>query len=239
MKEKLTPKEQRLMPKKADFRQRAHSNPLVDHDLDVPIRPSLYKWDMTRAPDFIDIGCGYGGLTVDIARDYPDKCIIGMELRVQVTEYVVLRIKALREQHKETNEYNNCQCIRMNCMKFMPNFFFKQSIEKIFILFADPHFKQKKHKHRIITVSLLSEYAYILKVGGILYTATDVLDLHKWNVSHLEEHPLFEKLTEKQENDDPMKQYILNSTEESQKVSRNDGNKYFAFYRKIEDPANK
>ena len=227
---------ERLMPKKGDYRQRAHSNPLVDHDFEVPIRPSLYTWDMVREPDFVDIGCGFGGLTVDLARDYPDKCILGMELRTQVSQYVILRIEGLREQHKATKEYQNCQCIRSNSMKFMPNFFKKQSLEKLFILFADPHFKVKKHKHRIITVSLLSEYAYILKIGGILYTATDVLDLHIWNCKHIDQHPLFVKLTEEEENLDPMKTYILESTEEGKKVSRNEGDKYFAFYRRIEDP---
>eukprot|EP00835_Amoeboradix_gromovi_P001507 NODE_69_length_23719_cov_0.556689.p11 type:complete len:235 gc:universal NODE_69_length_23719_cov_0.556689:9344-10048(+) len=230
---------QRLMPKKADYRQRAHSNPLVDHDLTVPIKPSMFKWDMSNPPDYIDIGCGFGGLTVDLARDFPDKFIVGMELRVQVSQYVILRIKGLREIHKDTSQYINCQCIRMNCMKFMPNFFKKKSIEKIFILFADPHFKKQKHKHRIITVSLLAEYAYITKVGGILYTATDVLELHTWNCRHLDACALFEKLTEEEENSDPMKHYILNSTEEGKKVSRNDGPKYFAFYRRIEDPVNK
>lgn len=50
----------------------------------------------------------------------------------------------------------------------------------MFFLFPDPHFKRKKHKARIITYQLLSEYAYILRPGGLLYTATDVRDLHDW-----------------------------------------------------------
>jgi len=29
---------------------------------------------------------------------------------------------------------------------------------------------------------LLAEYAYVLKIGGLLYTATDVLDLYQWEV---------------------------------------------------------
>ena len=229
-------KEKRLMPKKADYRQRAHSNPLVDHDFIVPLKPSEFKWDLKGKPDFVDIGCGFGGLTVDLARDYEDKNIVGMELRVQVSEYVILRIQGLREQFKDQQKYLNAQCLRMNCMKFLPNFFEKQSIEKMFILFADPHFKLRKHKHRIITVTLLSEYAYVMKINGILYTATDVLALHEWNCKHLDAHPLFEKLTLQEQDSDPMKKYILESTEEGKKVSRNEGDKYFAFYRRLAAP---
>lgn len=33
-----------------------------------------------------------------------------------------------------------------------------------------------------------------MKVGGILYTITDVRDLHEWMVEHLDAHPLFERI---------------------------------------------
>jgi len=32
-------------------------------------------------------------------------------------------------------------------------------------LFPDPHFKKTKHKWRIISPTLLAEYAYVLRVG--------------------------------------------------------------------------
>ena len=46
--------------------------------------------------------------------------------------------------------------------------------------------------------ALLAEYAYALKEGGILYTITDVLELHQWMDKHCSEHPCFEKLTEEE-----------------------------------------
>lgn len=45
---------------------------------------------------------------------------------------------------------------------------------------------------------MLAEYAYALRVGGILYTITDVKDLHEWMVKHLEEHPLFERISDEE-----------------------------------------
>lgn len=50
----------------------------------------------------------------------------------------------------------------------------------------------------LLSPTLLAEYAYALRVGGILYTITDVKDLHLWMVKHLDEHPLFERLTDEE-----------------------------------------
>lgn len=47
-------------------------------------------------------------------------------------------------------------------------------LEKLFFLFPDPHFKTVNHRRRIIQHALLTEYAHILAIGGIIYTITDV-----------------------------------------------------------------
>lgn len=146
--------------------------------------------------EFADIGCGYGGLLIALAPLFPDKLMVGMEIRTKVEDYVYERIKALRVQ--KPGDYQNVSIMRMNAMKFLPNFFEKAQLSKIFFLFPDPHFKQRKHKARIISNTLLAEYAYALRVGGILYTITDVKDLHIWMVKHLDEHPLFERLTDEE-----------------------------------------
>ena len=46
----------------------------------------------------------------------------------------------------------------------------------------DPHFKAANHRRRIIQRTLLAEYAYLLRPGGLLYTITDVEDLGDWQV---------------------------------------------------------
>ncbi|ORZ39538.1 guanine-N(7)--methyltransferase [Catenaria anguillulae PL171] len=234
------------LPQKKFFRQRAHANPFSDHQLEYPLSPAHMDWSThypelcpTTTPradqpkvEWVDVGCGYGGLLIDLAPLYPEKLMLGMEIRVKVTEYVHRRIEALRVQHP--GKYQNTSVIRMNAMKFLPNFFERGQLEKMFILFADPHFKKKKHKARIITGTLLSEYAYFLRTGGIIYSITDVRDLHEWNVKHLEEHPLFERLTEEEVKADPVVPYIYDSTEEGKKVARNQGDKFFAAFRRIE-----
>ena len=81
---------------------------------------------------------------------------IGMEIRSAVTEYVQTKAKALRSQHSETQGYQNVACLRANTMKFLPNFFNRAQLSKIFLCFPDPHFKARKHKARIVSTTLNS-----------------------------------------------------------------------------------
>ncbi|CAD7957618.1 unnamed protein product [Amoebophrya sp. A25] len=55
----------------------------------------------TFGVDFIDVGCGFGGLTVALAEEFPEKNVLGLEIREQVTNYVGLRILAKRDAWKK------------------------------------------------------------------------------------------------------------------------------------------
>lgn len=121
-------------------------------------------------------------------------------------------------------------------MKFLPNFFRKGQLSKIFICFPDPHFKAKKHKARIVSAQLNSEYAYVLRPGGIVYTITDVRDLHEWMVSHFEAHPAFARVSEAEQESDECVKIMRTETEEGKKVERNQGHKFVALYRRLEEP---
>ena len=235
------------LPRKRYYRQRAHSNPFSDHGLEYPLSPEHMDWrefypefydeekkQMLAKVEVVDIGCGYGGLLIQLAQEIKDKLILGMEIRMQVTQYVEDRIMALREMHKGL--YENISVIRANSMKFLPNFFHKGQLSQMFFCFPDPHFKQRKHKARIITNTLLSEYAYVLREGGIIYTITDVEDLHIWMVDHLNQHPLFERLSKEWESKDQFAQLMWNATEEGQKVTRNQGLKWSACFKRLPNP---
>lgn len=121
-------------------------------------------------------------------------------------------------------------------MKFLPNFFKKGQLSKIFICFPDPHFKTRKHKARIVSSTLNSEYAYAMKPGGIVYTITDVEPLHEWMVEHLDAHPSFERLTKEEEDGDECVEVMRTETEEGKKVERNKGQKFVALFRRLGDP---
>ncbi|KAL6802403.1 PXA domain-containing protein [Trichoderma sp. SZMC 28012] len=236
-----------LLPRKKLYRQRAHANPFSDHMLEYPISPEHMDWssyypsyvdeeaprDESKPPrmkqdvEIVDIGCGFGGLLVGLAPVFPDKLILGLEIRTTVTQFVQEKIWALRAQSSE-KLYQNAACIRANTMKFLPNFFKKSQLSKIFICFPDPHFKTKKHKARIVSTTLNSEYAYALRPGGIVYTITDVEALHEWMVEHLDAHPSFERVSKEEEENDECVKIMLNETEEGKKVERNKGHKFEA-----------
>ena len=60
---------------------------------------------------------------------------------MQVAEYVKERILALRRD--QAGGYENAACLRTNAMKFLPHYFRKGQLEKLFFLFPDPHFKAR------------------------------------------------------------------------------------------------
>lgn len=137
------------MPQKKFYRSRAHVNPLSHNNAyEYPTKPTLLDWteghypnhpylkrnDDDRkgsiVPNVLDIGCGFGGLTIALATLLPDSTILGLEIRDKVTEYVRLRIAALRKENP--GQYQNCSVLRSNTMKFMPNMFAKSSLDKVF-----------------------------------------------------------------------------------------------------------
>ena len=234
------------LPQKKYYRQRAHSNPLSDHTFDYPISPKHMNWSLyypiqtehfsneQNCPvDFVDIGCGYGGLLVILSTKFPDKRILGLEIRVKVFDYVQDRIKALRAQHP--GSYTNIAILRTNAMKYLPNYFNKHQLTKMFFLFPDPHFKKSKHKWRVISSTLLAEYAYCLKIGGLVYTATDVEDLHKWMREHFIAHPLFEEISDQEKANDEIVPLLPSSSEEGKKVQRAGNPVYIAVFRRVKD----
>ncbi len=149
----------------------------------------------------------------------PNNTILGLEIREKVTEYVRLRIVTQRKEHP--NQYQNCSVMRTNAMKYLPNFFAKSSLEKIFFCFHDPHFKRKNHPRRIISERLLTEYCYLLKPNvGRLYCITDVKDLHDWHVAKCDSHPLLQELTSEEMDADPCVALMQSETEEGKKVKR-------------------
>lgn len=303
-----------IIPQKRWYRQRAHANPFSDHSLEYPARPEEMNWstifpdyynredgskkaETCRGVEFADVGCGFGGLIMQLAPLYPDTLMLGLEIRVHVTQYVHDKVVALRmaaqrgkvetptstpepvvestatlpapkvakkkkngadaesDEEDELDEathnaqlvssaylapgsYSNVGVLRANGMKFLPNFFHKHQLSKLFFLFPDPHFKSRKHKARIISPTLLAEYAYVLRPGGIVYIITDVRDLYDWMERHLGAHPLFERMDPSQPPlvDDPCVKAVYTATEEGKKVERNRGDKWFAAFRRKSDP---
>ncbi|KAL7486516.1 hypothetical protein ACHAW6_012117 [Cyclotella cf. meneghiniana] len=253
------------MPQKRFYRSRAHCNPLsFNENFDYPTRPDLFDWtedhypnhpslssheetkqdDVISAfqslssarPNVLDVGCGFGGLTLALSPLLPHHTILGLEIRAKVTEYVRLRIVAHRKEHP--GQYQNCSVLRTNAMKYLVHYFPGGSLDKIFFCFPDPHFKKKNHPRRIVSERLLTEYAYLLKPGGKLYCITDVKDLHDWHVDKCSAHPLFVGCSEEEMEADPCVELMRTETEEGKKVEREGRfghDKYYMVYKRVDE----
>ena len=136
----------------------------------------------------------------------------------------------------EEGPYQNIAILRANTMKFLPNIFYKSQLRAIFLAFPDPHFKSKKHKARIVSGTLTAEYAYILRPGGIVYTITDVRDLHEWMARYFDDSVLFQRIGDDEMNSDELAQCMRVETEEGKKVQRNGGEKFLACWRRLDNP---
>eukprot|EP00483_Globobulimina_turgida_P012144 UN12166 len=231
-----------------------HVNPFSDAPYNFPIGPSSMDWN-AHFPDsypslmeykklsngekeklckvsFVDVGCGFGGLLFRLSELWPNKLGIGMEIRKKAVGIVQERLNKARKEKANGYSYNNVSIIHTNVMKFITHYFEKHSLEIMFFCFPDPHFKKKKHRRRIISVSLLDYYAYLLKENGLIYNITDYKDLYDWTLDQFSKHPLFERLSDNELKNDIIVDLITNKTDEAQRVTKNNGQKYICVYRR-------
>ncbi|KAL4896691.1 hypothetical protein BDV59DRAFT_199047 [Aspergillus ambiguus] len=116
------------LPQKKFYRQRAHANPFSDHRLEYPLSPAHMDWasyypafenpdsaqinlggfrKLLKDVEVVDIGCGFGGLLVGLAPLLPETLMVGMEIRIQVLDYLNTRIHALRSQQRHLKLKSN------------------------------------------------------------------------------------------------------------------------------------
>ncbi|KAM0679070.1 tRNA (guanine-N(7)-)-methyltransferase (tRNA(m7G46)-methyltransferase) [Binucleata daphniae] len=123
--------------------------------------------------------------------------------------------------------YDNIAVLHTNGMLFLQNFFDKNTLEKIFVLFPDPHFKKKKQKARIICKQMLDTYSYVLQQKGRIYISTDVKTYYDSMIACFEEHCDFLRVT------DELEIEIVRQSDEALRAGVKTGESYGAVYEKI------
>jgi tRNA (guanine-N7-)-methyltransferase len=89
---------------------------------------------------------------------------------------------------------------------------------------------------------LNAEYAYVVRPGGLVYTITDVEELSQWMIKHFDgdeagdARELWERVGQEEIDADPCVRVMSQETEEAKKVTRNNGGKYIAVFRRRENP---
>lgn len=208
---------------KRDYRCHAHTNPFKDRNIDVPESPGSMDWSPhfgnAKAPTLVDIGCGYGKFLMDVARLVPNENVLGLEIRDKVAEYVQHHTKAMP----------NCSVIRSNALLFLPNFFTRNSLKKIFVLFPDPHYKRKKQKGRVICRQTMQVLKYLLENDGMLYISTDVKNLFQDMCTIIESSGCF--VEEKNTLDDTLFEMCYKGTDEAGRAGVKSGHTFGKVYR--------
>ena len=122
-----------------------------------------------RNPIVVELGCGKGEYTLGLAKMFPEKNFIGID------------IKGARfwkgAKTSLSEKINNVVFIRSQ-FELIENIFSMDEISEIWITFPDPQIKYKRTKHRLVNMDFLNRYKNILIKGGIINLKTDSDFLH-------------------------------------------------------------
>lgn len=135
-----------------------------------------------KKPDCLDIGCGKGGFLLQFAIENPQKNILGIEVRKPVVEWLKKVIVG--------EKIENCAVLWYSAANKLP-FIEDNSVENVFYLYPDPWFKAKHKKRRLFSDNFTREVNRLLKNGGKLYLATDVEEVHQYQIEIIENIGLF------------------------------------------------
>ena len=118
----------------------------------------------------LELGCGKGEYTVGLARNYPGKNFMGLDIKGA-------RIwTGARAAHEEG--LANVAFLRTR-IDFVNSFFARDEVEEIWITFPDPQEKKKRQKKRLTGALFLNMYREFLKDGGRIHLKTDNLQLYR------------------------------------------------------------
>ena len=113
-------------------------------------------------PIVLELGCGKGEYTVGLARMFPDKNFIGIDIKGA-------RMWTGAAQAKEEG-LKNVAFLRTS-IELIDRFFAPSEVSEIWITFPDP--QMKKVTKRLTSTGFMQRYRSILKPDGIVHLKTD------------------------------------------------------------------
>ncbi len=154
-----------------------------DHVIQVPFN-HVYnnefrlkgKWNIwfeNAAPIVLELGCGKGEYAVGLARAFPEKNFLGVD------------IKGARMWKGAKDSYNeklkNVGFIRTR-IETIRSFFAPEEVTEIWITFPDPQLKKRRAKKRLTNARFLNDYKTFLAPGGKIHLKTDNLELYEYTL---------------------------------------------------------
>lgn len=142
------------------------------------VKKDIKKLFKQRKEVILELGCGKGEYTVQLAKRYPEKIFIGVDIQGE-------RIWKGAKQAIEEN-IPNAYFLRTqieNIQEYIP----KKSITEIWLTFPDPFPKDRKAKKRLTSPRFLDLYKKILKKGRVVNLKTDSQMLYEYTLEQIEE----------------------------------------------------
>lgn len=127
-------------------------------------------------PLVLELGCGKGEYSVALAKNFPNKNFIGIDIK---------GARFWRGAKTAVEEsINNVAFIRMQ-IELIEHVFASNEVDEIWITFPDPQIKYKRTKHRLTNLSFLGRYKNILNPNGVLNLKTDSEFMHGYTLGLL------------------------------------------------------
>jgi len=157
----------------AEFAQYGHT-----YDFPYHLKGNWHKEVFkNNNPIVLELGCGKGEYTVELAKQFPNKNFIGIDIKSN--RMWVGANKALDE--------NLTNVIFMRALMHRINELFeKNEIEEIWITFPDPFIRIRSAKHRLTHPRFLVLYQQILKPQGCINFKTDSDELFAFTLNMLQ-----------------------------------------------------
>ncbi|MFA5571424.1 MAG: tRNA (guanosine(46)-N7)-methyltransferase TrmB [Sphaerochaetaceae bacterium] len=135
----------------------------IEFDSSKPIDfTSLFN---REAETIIEIGFGMGRSTIEIAKQFPHKNFLGIEVFLNGYAHI---LKELAQHH-----ITNVKVIRFDAVEVLEKMILDNSVDGFHIFFPDPWPKKKHHKRRLIQLPFSTLLQQKLKSGAYIYCVTD------------------------------------------------------------------
>jgi tRNA (guanine-N7-)-methyltransferase len=152
-------------------RVREHVNPLSEKYQEPTPPPDWAQvYDDWSKPLSLDIGCGKGGYVLEMAKLYPDRNWLGLEIR----EPLVYRAIALKNSLTGECDLSNLHYLFCNVNVTLPSLLPPGKIDQVSILFPDPWFKRRHKKRRVVQPELVELLTKLLVPGAEILLQSDV-----------------------------------------------------------------
>ena len=127
-------------------------------------------------PLILELGCGKGEYSIALAKRYPDKNFIGIDIKG--ARFWRGAKTAVQEQ------IGNVAFLRTQ-IELIDYAFAQNEVDEIWITFPDPQIKYKRTKHRMTNSQFLQLYKKILKPEGVVNLKTDSEFMHGYTLGLL------------------------------------------------------